>query len=316
MSILVSGSLAYDHIMNFPDSFKNHIMPDKIHILNVCFVVDKLEKSWGGTAGNIAYSMKLLGAEPIVVGALGKDGGEYVEHFKKHGISMSGITIDPEILTASAYITTDQDDNQVIAFFGGPHSDTNTIELKNIAPTPKLALISPTRKEVMQKHLRDARALGMKIVFDPGQQITVFDETELRSMIDEADILIGNDYEITLLQERTGWSADDILTHTSVMITTLGERGSIISESGKEPIEVAACIPASFDDPTGAGDAYRAGFFFGYEKGLDLRTCAKIGSVSASYAIETYGTQGHTFTIEQFAERYEKCYGEKLSFRA
>lgn len=314
MSILVSGSLAYDYIMDFPDSFKNHILPDQLHILNVCFMIDKLEKSWGGTAGNIAYNIKMLGGAPTIVGAAGKDAGEYLEHFKKLKIDTSYIKQDTKRLTASAYITTDNADNQIIAFYAGPSELAGEVALKNVANKPKLISISPTHKDIMIQHLNEAHQLGITTVFDPGQQTTAFSGEELQKMIGQADMVIGNDYEVKLLQERTGWSAQQMLKETKILITTLGERGSIISTREGEEIEVPACKPNSIDDPTGAGDAFRAGFFVGYEKGMDLKTCAQIGSVAASYAIESYGTQNHTFTLEEFGARYEKNYKEKLTW--
>ncbi len=308
MSILVSGSLAYDYIMNFPDSFKNHIMPEQIHILNVCFVVDKLEKSWGGTAGNIAYTTKLLGAEPLIISAVGRDAREYLEHFKSRGIATDYIHKTKTRLTASAYITTDMDDNQVTAFYNGPLSETPKIPNKPLA----LAIISPTDKQVMITHLHECAGRGIPVMFDPGQQITAFTDIELRSLIDQSRLVIGNDYEMKLLQERTGWEATEILKHTEILITTLGEKGSVVATDAGEIVEVAPCPPDSFDDPTGAGDAFRAGFLVGFEKGFGLKTCAQMGSVAASYAIEAYGTQAHRFTINEFGERYKKCYGEKV----
>ena len=308
MSILVSGSLAYDYIMNFPDSFKNHIMPDKIHILNVCFVVDKLEKSWGGTAGNIAYTMKLLGAEPLIVSAIGRDASEYLAHFKNQGISTEHIAQSSAKLTASAYITTDMDDNQVTAFYNGPLGEVATIPSTPAA----IAIISPTDKTAMLKHLHECFERGIPAMFDPGQQITAFSDVELRSAIAKSAFLIGNDYEIKLIQDKTGWNAQDILKETKVLITTLGEKGSIITTEDGKTVEITPCPPRSVDDPTGAGDAYRAGFLVGYEKGFDLKTCGQIGAVAASYAIETYGTQAHTFTKQEFEERYSKSFAEKI----
>ncbi|MDO8509974.1 MAG: carbohydrate kinase family protein [bacterium] len=310
MPIIVSGSLTYDHIMNFPDSFKNHILPDQIHILNVCFMVDKVEKSWGGTGGNIAFSMKLLGTDPILVSAVGKDGKDYLDYLNTHGIKTNYIKQNDKQLTASAYITTDADDNQITAFYNGPLDMAIDSAPEKIAEAT-LVLISPTHKEVMMKHLKECFAKGIKTVFDPGQQITAFSAEELQRMITQSYFVIGNDYEIKLLQDRTGWDAERILKNAKVMITTLGDRGSIITNANGEEISVAICPPRSFDDPTGAGDAFRAGFFVGYELGYNWKTCGQMGSVAASYAIEEYGTQ-ITFTKEEFCERYEKNYNEKI----
>lgn len=313
MSILVSGSLVHDHIMNFPDSFKNHIMPEQIHILNVSFAVDRLEKSWGGTAGNIAYTIKLLGGEPILVSAVGKDGGEYLEHFRKNKISTEYVLRDKKQLTASAYITTDADDNQISAFYGGPLGAAREIELAGLKEKPSVAIISPTHKEAMTKHLLDCRERGIKAVFDPGQQITSFTDVELKKLISLADFVIGNDYEIKLLGERTGWDAREILKNTKVLITTLGNRGSAVATAEGELVEAGICPPQSFDDPTGAGDGYRAGFFVGCELGYPWKACAQMGAVAASYAIETFGTQAHIFTKAEFCDRYKKAFGEEIS---
>lgn len=313
MAILVSGSLVYDHIMNFPDSFKNHIMPEQIHILNVCFMVDKLERSWGGTGGNIAFTMKMLGGEPLLLSVLGKDGRDYLEYMKEFDIKTDYILTDKKLATASAYITTDADDNQITAFFGGPLPQAKNKKIaEHVKEKFNLAIISPTDKEVMVQHLKECKEMGIKAVFDPGQQITAFSDIELKKMISQAEFVIGNDYEIKLLQERTGWSEEEILQNTKFLITTLGEKGSVIKTADGETITAGVCAPHSFDDPTGAGDAYRAGFFVGYEKGESLKVCAQMGSVAASYAIETYGTQEHKFTKEEFCERYEKAFGEKL----
>jgi len=313
MSILVSGSLVYDHIMNFPDSFKNHIMPEQIHILNVCFMVDKLERSWGGTAGNVAFSMKMLGGEPVLVSVLGKDGRDYLEYMNNFGLKTDYILSDKNLNTASAYITTDADDNQITAFFGGPLSRAKDNRLSEMVKEKfDLAIISPTDKEVMIQHLKECKEMGIKSVFDPGQQITAFSEIELKKMISQAEFVIGNDYEIKLLQERTGWSDEEILKNTNVLITTLGENGSVVKTSNGETVTAGICAPLSFDDPTGAGDAYRAGFFVGYEKGFDWKVCAQMGAVAASYAIEVYGTQEHQFTTKEFCERYQKSFNEKI----
>lgn len=315
MSIIISGSLAYDHIMNFPDSFKNHIMPDNIHILNVCFNVDQLDRSWGGTAGNIAYSLKLLGGAPLIVSTIGRDGAEYLKHFKKHQIKTSHITKDERQLTSSAYITTDADDNQITAFFGGPSAVSSGNSFSRIKEKISLAIISPTRKETMVRHAHECSDQGIKFMFDPGQQITAFNELELKDLITRAYFVVGNDYEIKLLEEKTGWDAEEILRYAKVLIVTLGEKGSVIKTADGEVIEVKSSPPESCDDPTGAGDAFRAGFLAGYDLGKDLKTCAQIGSVAASYAIETSGTQEHSFTKKEFCDRYFRCYNEKVNLK-
>jgi adenosine kinase len=244
---------------------------------------------------------------------VGKDGAEYLKYLKKMGISSKYIKEDKSRLTASAFITTDADDNQITAFFNGPLGLANEVLASALKKKVSLALISPTEKDTMIKHMLDCRERGIKTVFDPGQQITAFSEVELKKMISAAYFVIGNDYEIKLLQDRTGWDAKEILKNTKVLITTLGEHGSVVSTAEGEVIETSSCPPKSFDDPTGAGDAYRAGFFVSYELGYGWRICAQMGGVAASYAIETYGTQKHDFTLEDFCARYFKVFGEKIN---
>ncbi len=315
MAILVSGSLAYDYIMNFPDTFRNHILPDQLHILSVCFTVDRLERGWGGTGGNIVYTLKMLGDDPIIVSAVGRDGGAYLEYLKKNGIASALVLEDEKLYTASAHITTDKDNNQVTAFYNGPLERAREISIHDLKQKFGLAIVAPTAKEVMMRHVKECRELGISAVFDPGQQITTFNDAELRTTLSQSAFVIGNDYEIKLLQERTGWDAHEILKNTPVMITTLGEKGSIVTTATGEEFDIAPCPPESVDDPTGAGDAYRAGFFVGVEKGFDYQVCGQMGSVAASYAVESYGTQHHQFTVKEFKDRYKKTYGTELKIK-
>lgn len=310
-NILVSGSIAYDYIMDFPDSFKNHILHDQVHILNLSFNVPELRREFGGNVGNIAYTSKLLGGETIAVSALGTDGDSYRQYLLSLGIPTDHIISSTEKLTAAAYITTDRDDNQIAAFFIGPLPEAVEVSVHDIKETPALAIISPTVKEVMIKHAKECAEKNIPIVFDPGQSITSLSAQELMLLIGQAKFLIGNDYELKLLQERTRWNTKELFNHAEVIITTLGEKGSVISTKN-EIIPIAPCPPHSVDDPTGAGDAYRAGFFTAYVNSFDLTTCGQVGSVAATYAVEHYGTQNHRFTRDEFARRYEKTYGEKL----
>jgi adenosine kinase len=315
MSILISGSLVYDQIMVFPDKFKNHIMPNNIHILNVAFTVEKVIKSLGGTAGNIAYSMKMMGAEPVIISSVGSDGEKYLNNLKNQGIKVDYISKDNEKFTASCYITTDLDDNQITAFYNGALGSVGGVESLMGSSTPKIGLtiIAPTQKDVMVKHLKECSSGGMKIMFDPGQQITALNDEELRFCIEKSHFLIGNDYEIKLIEKRLGQSGADILSKIDVLITTHGENGSVVNIRGEGPIIVQACQPEKVVDPTGAGDAWRAGFLTGCEKGFDLQICGQMGSVAASFAVEKYGTQEHKFSLEEFAVRYKKTFGEEIS---
>ncbi len=313
MSILISGSLAYDHIMDFPDSFKNHILPDQTHILNVSFVVETLKKEFGGCAGNIAYTMKLLGGEPAILSPLGKDGKEYRAHCEAQKITTAYMPLSKKYMTASAFITTDKDDNQICAFHPGAMVEAHELSVNTVKRPIELAIIAPTQKDAMIRHAKECAEDDIPIVLDPGQQLTALSPQELMLLIGQASFLIANDYEMKLIEQKTGWREKDLLEHVDVLITTFGERGSTI-KTKKETIEIKSCAPQSVDDPTGAGDAYRAGFFTAYFNGHDLKTCGQVASVAATYAVEQYGTQNHTFTKKEFAKRYEAVYGEALMF--
>lgn len=314
MSILISGSLAYDYIMDFPDTFKNHIMQGRVHMLNVCFVVDELKKHFGGTAGNIGYTMKLLGAEPIIASALGKDAEEYLSHLRAHGIETDHILVSPRHMTASAHITTDKDDNQITAFYSGAAEDAMDMDISPALDRAVFGMVSPTKKEVMIAHAKALSERGIPFCFDPGQQVTAFTAQELMMLIGQSTFVIGNDYEMALLQEKTGWDMKEMLRHTGAVITTLGARGSVI-RAPERSIEIAPCPPRSVDDPTGAGDAYRAGFFASHAAGHDLETCGRVGSVAATYAVERTGTQNHSFTTAEFEARYKEAYGNTVQLR-
>ena len=305
--------MAYDYIMDFPDSFKNHIMPEQLHILNVCFVVNKLEKNFGGTAGNIAYTMKLLESAPIILCPLGNDSHDYVEHLKKNNINCEYIPINKEKMSSSVQITTDKNDNQISAFYSGAGDGAKDLRVKNIKEPLALALISPNQKEAMINHAKECFDLGIPLCFDPGQQITALSGEELKTLIGQAKFLIGNDYEMKLMQEKTGWDMAKMLNHVEVVITTLGVKGSVITTKDKT-IKVGVCTPNSVEDPTGAGDSYRAGFFSAYLQGHDYKTCGQVGAVASAYAVENYGTQKHKFTVNEFKARYEKNFGEAISF--
>jgi len=314
MPILLSGSIAYDYIMDFPDSFKNHILPDQIHILSVAFAVEKMQKNYGGTAANIAYSIKLLGGDPLIFAPIGSDGKEYLEYFKNFGIDTDYISPSKDLLTSSAHIITDKDDNQITAFYAGAGIEADKLDVNNIKKDIKIALICAAKQTAMIAHAKQCFDLKIPICFDPGQQITALSPQEVAAILGQSKFLIVNDYEMKLVQEKTGWDGEELLNHVEVLITTLGSKGSVI-RTKNEIFEIAACPPQSVDDPTGAGDAYRSGFFTGYVRGFDYKTCGQMGSVAATYAVEKYGTQNHKFTIEEFEKRYKNTYSQTLSLK-
>jgi len=313
MSILISGSLAYDYIMDFPDSFKNHILPDQIHILNVCFVVDKMQKNFGGCAGNVGYTMNLLKTNPIIFSPLGSDFNDYLNWLKKNNLKIDYIPTIKDKMTSAAYITTDKDDNQIIAYYNGAADNAIELNISDVKEKIDLVLITPTKKEAMIKHAKECYDKKIPFVFDPSHQLTAFTPQELMATIGQATFYIANDYEMKLTEEKTGMTAKDMLDHMEAVIITLGEKGSKIITKNEE-IDVEVCPAESVDDPTGAGDAYRAGFFSAYVLGQDFKTCGEVGAVAATYAIEHYGTQNHNFTVEEFKNKYRKAFGKDLNW--
>jgi adenosine kinase len=256
--------------------------------------------------------MNLLGASPIILSTLGHDATDYLSHIEKNNISSKYISTSKDKLSSSAHITTDKDDNQLTAFYSGASEESVNLSINNIKEKIHFAIISPTKKEAMLKHALECRNAQIPFCFDPGQQVTAFTPQELMQAIGQAQFLIANDYEIKLISEKTGWDTSELLNHVQTLIITLGEKGSVISTKEKT-FEIMPCKPKSTDDPTGAGDAYRAGFFTAYAQGCDLETCGQVGSVSAVYAVEHYGTQTHKFTKQEFTQRYEDTYLKTIS---
>jgi adenosine kinase len=302
MNILVSGSLAYDRIMDFPGSFADHILPDKIHVLNVSFTVNGLREKFGGTAGNIAYALALLSEEPIILATIGCDYGRYFEWLKTNKIDTGSITIVEEEFTAGAYITTDKSDNQITGFNPGAMKcqapyDFDTVDAKN-----SIAIVAPGNVDDMAGFPKIYRQKGIRFIFDPGQSLPMWDGVVLANAIDGAEILITNDYELDLVVKMTGLSVDELLKKTKTIISTRGEEGSRIYTQDEE-IEVCAIKAKQVNDPTGAGDAYRAGLIKGLIDGKDIEQCAIMGSACASFAVENYGTQEYSFSMAEFRER-------------
>jgi len=311
MNIYISGSMAYDRIMDFPGKFSDYILPDKIHVLNVCFNVNGLVEKFGGTAGNIAFSLSLLNEKPFIIAAIGKDYRNYFEWLQKNNISVDGIKIIPEEFTAGAYITTDMSDNQITGFNPGAMKYTSGYNLAKAKPNGSIVLIAPGNIEDMTGHARTCRDRKIPYICDPGQSLTKWDKQTLIEWLDGALLLITNDYELEVIMKITGLDNKGLLALAGTIITTLGEKGSVIV-SGDSEVPVPAAKAGKVVDPTGAGDAYRAGLLKGIVSGKDLPTAAKIGAVAAVYAIEKYGTQEHRFTYDEFAERYRNNFGENL----
>ena len=312
MPALICGSLAYDNIMVFNDCFKNHILPDKIHILNVSFLVPELRREFGGCAGNIAYNLKMIGGEPLPMGTVGSDFAPYAQWMDLQGIDRRCITQIDDALTAQAFITTDLDDNQITAFHPGAmeHSGVNSVD---DAGTVDIGIVAPDGREGMIQHAEQMQSAGMPFIFDPGQGMPMFDGADLLRFIDSATWVTVNDYESELMQERTGLSLGEIAARVSALIVTRGGEGSHIYADG-ERLEIPAAKPTVLSDPTGCGDAYRAGLLYGLTHGLPWATTGRIASLLGAVKIEHAGTQNHRLTREDFAAHYEMEFNAPLNW--
>jgi len=300
--VIISGSLAYDRIMNFSDTFSNHILPDKIHNLNVCFQVDGVTENFGGTAGNIAYALRLLGDNPLISATIGRDHHSYFDWFQQHSIITDGIVIVEKELTAGAYITTDQSNNQITGFNPGAMKYSSELDVESLSPEKDLLLISPGNLDDMIHYPKRCQETGLSYIFDPGQSLPMLQAGDLQNVISGCLLLIVNDYEFNMIQEKTGLTDKQILALPQTCIITLGDQGSDLY-LGDTPTRIPACKASRVIDPTGAGDAYRAGLISGLLRGEDLAVSAKRGSAVASFAVECAGTQVYSFTLQEFEER-------------
>ncbi|WP_298573534.1 carbohydrate kinase family protein [uncultured Luteimonas sp.] len=310
MSALICGSLAYDTIMVFPDQFKNHILPDKVHILNVSFLVPRMRREFGGCAGNIAYNLKLLGGDPIPMATVGGDFGPYREWFEENDIPLERVKVIDELFTPQAFITTDHDNNQITAFHPGAMMRSYENHVKDV-PGVSIGIVSPDGYEGMLQNAKEFAESGIPFIFDPGQAMPLFNGEELRAFIEQADYVTVNDYESNLLQERTGWTEKDIVQRVKAYIITQGPRGALIHTPGQ-----AYTVPPAHErritDPTGCGDAFRAGLIFGIEKGCDWQTIGRIGNLMGALKVEHPGTQNQRFDYEDFAGQFRQQFGYAL----
>ena len=302
MDIIVSGSLAYDRIMDFSGYFSDHILPEKMHVLNVCFTVNGMTEKFGGTAGNIAYALTLLGEKPRISATLGREEHKYLEWLKKNGISSHSIKIIENEFTASAYITTDKANNQITGFNPGAMNHSSLLEFDNLDPKETIVIVSPGNLEDMLNYPRMCKEKGIDYIFDLGQSIPMLEPEDLVQAISGCRILISNDYELDLILNKTGLKKEALLERAETIIVTMGELGSRISTL-KGEIKIPAAKPEIVRDPTGAGDSYRAGVIGGLVRNKDIEESAMMGSVCASFSVECYGTQEYTFSPEEFNER-------------
>ena len=310
MSALICGSLAFDTIMVFPDQFKEHILPDKVHILNVAFLVPQMRREFGGVAGNISYNLKLLGENPYPMATVGDDFGPYRDHLERLGISLKYVRHMEGEYTPQAFITTDIDDNQITAFHPGAmqHSYLNRVEDTDGIT---VGIVAPDSKQAMIQHSRDFVKAGIPHIFDPGQGMTLFNGEELKRFIKEAEYIVVNDYEFQLLKEKTGLKAEAIAGQVEALIVTRGGEGSVLrTREGEETI--GPVTPDDVQDPTGCGDAFRSGLIYGLLNDLDLVTACRIGSVMGAIKVAQQGPQNHNPTFEDIQERFFGTYGYRF----
>ena len=310
MSALICGSLAYDTIMVFQDQFKNHILPDKMHILNVAFLVPRMRKEFGGCAGNIAYNLRLLGEDPVPMAAVGEDFAPYREHFEKLGINMDFVREIPELYTAQAFVTTDLDNNQITAFHPGAMVRSVDISVNDVANV-SIGIVAPDTRDAMIKHAKEFADANIPFIFDPGQAMPLFDGAEFRAFIEQAQYVTVNDYESNLLQQRTGWSEKEIAARVKAYIVTRGPKGSYM-HTKDGTLEIPPAAERRITDPTGCGDAYRAGLLFGLMRDMDLATVGRIASLMGALKIEHPGTQNQRFDYDEFADQFRQQFGYSL----
>lgn len=310
MTSLICGSLAFDTIMSFHGRFSEALLADQLHKINVAFLVPGIRREYGGCAGNIAYNLKLLGGDPLIMATLGQDGAPYLERLNRQGISARCIRSYDDAYTAQAFITTDADNNQITAFHPGAMSNSHHNKVQD-AGAVKLAIIAPDGRDGMIEHARDCAQLGIPFIFDPGQGLPMFSGEELTQFIEMATYVAVNDYEAELLTERTGLTLPEIAERVSALVVTRGEQGAeIFTAEGKFDIPVVKV--AQVVDPTGCGDAFRAGMLFGLTRGMDWMTIGRLASLMGAIKIESQGGQNHAPSVEEIEQRFEREFGYRF----
>jgi adenosine kinase len=309
--VLCTGSIAFDYILTFKGRFKDHILLDKTHILNLSFLVDDLQKRRGGVAGNYAYNLALLGYPSAVLATAGSDAAEYRDWLAAKGIDCRGLRLLPGELSATGFTTTDLDDNQLTGYYGGAMWRAAVLGLEDGPPALDAAIIGPNDPGAMKRLVAECRDRGLRFVFDPAHQLPMMSAEDVTDGTRGAWIVIGNDYELELIEQRTGRDVSGLLELAEIVVTTLGRHGSKISTRGGA-FDIPSAPSTNEADPTGAGDAYRAGLVAGLLRGLDMPQAGRVASLAATYAVEHVGTIEHSYTAEEFQARYEAAFGESL----
>ncbi len=310
MSVVLTGSIAYDYIMSFPGFFKDHILPEKIHEISVSFLVDSMKKQRGGIATNIAYNLALLGERPKIMATVGEDFEDYRRWLELHYIDTSAIIAIPNEFTASFFVSTDKQQNQIASFYTGAMAHAKRVSFQDHINGPiTLAVISPNDPGAMVQYVAECKALGIPYVYDASQQIIRLDGEDLKEGCRGSKMIMLNDYELSMLQNKTGWDEDEIAAQTETLIVTYGEKGSTITHAG-ETIKIPVATPRQIGEPTGAGDAYRAGILKGVMHNCAWEFTGRLGALAATYALEEHGTQNHHYTLPEFAERFRQEFGQ------
>ncbi|QZY28042.1 carbohydrate kinase family protein [Nocardioides coralli] len=316
MSLLICGSIATDHLMSFPGKFSDSLVVDQLDKLSVSFLVDDLDVRRGGCAANICFGLGNLGLAPVLVGAVGEDFGDYRAWLERHHVDCGSVHVSETRHTARFVCTTDDADAQIASFYPGAMSEAREIELKPIADRvgdPDYVLVAPDDPEAMLRHTDECRQRGYRFISDPSQQLAFGDGDLIRPLVDGADLLISNEYESSLIRQKTGWSHEEVLSRVGTWVVTLGATGVRIERAGEEPIEVAAVPAERKAEPTGVGDAFRAGFLAGLTWELSLERAAQLGCLLAVYVVEQIGTQEYTLSRSGFLARCEAAYGPEAT---
>lgn len=309
MKIVLTGSIAFDYLMTFPGHFRDHILPDRLDSLSLSFLVDDLIRRRGGVAANIAYTMALLGERPTIMATVGNDFEEYGTWLREQGVDLSAVRTIPDLLTASFFVNTDLSNAQIASFYTGAMARAGELRFSDMPEAPDLVLISPNDPGAMVAYARECRDLGIRYIYDPSQQIVRLDAEALQEGIDGCEALFANDYEIGMIEQKTGLTHEAIAGKGKLVVITRGEKGSDIYTKG-EHVRVEGVKPELIADPTGVGDAYRGGFLKGYMHGLSLERCGQMGSLAATFCLECPGPQDQCYEKSEFAARFHDNFGD------
>ena len=310
MKLIVTGSIAFDYLMSFPGKFTEHLLPEHMHRVSLSFLVDSMDKRRGGCAPNIAYTLALLGERPALMATAGQDFGDYRVWLDAAGIDTSLVKVVNDKFTASFFCSTDQANNQIASFYTGAMANAGELSFRTVPGLAEngLVIVSPNDPEAMVQYAQECSTMGIRYIWDPGQQCARMDGTQLAEGVTGAYMVIVNDYEFELLRQKTGMSEEDVQQQAQVLVITRGENGSSVLSQGTR-VDVPAVAPHRIVDPTGVGDAFRGGFMKGLATGAPYEVCARLGSVAATYALEHLGGTSHAYSVTEFAARYEKHFG-------